>query len=218
MARKLGRINLGKKHKRALQKVLKFLADAEDQEKSPGTPADHGYKVDSRHARWLKRMVSGEQGHIPVLPATLADIYERAPVETFKQESMLNLHVGNPSKRKRAFDPGFRQCDPTQVRDADLTGDSDQKDATMAITQPQTACDTQLERVDSDLLAIADPETDGYTLTRKDRAWKMLSLGVPDVTVYNLLAAFKDKAQATGHTRFAGKHTQSGKGKHDGFC
>ena len=36
----------------------------------------------------------------------------------------------------------------------------------------------------------------------------MLSLGVPDVTVYNLLAAFKDKVQATGHTRFAGKHTQ----------
>ena len=208
VARKLGRINLGKKHKRALQKVLKFLADAEDQEKSPGTPADHGYKVDSRHARWLKRMVSGEQGHIPVPPATLADIYERAPVETFKQESMLNLHVGNPSKRKRAFDPGFRQCDPTQVWDADQTGDSDQEDATMAIRQPQTACHTQLERVDSDLLAIADPETDGYTLTRKDRAWKMLSLGVPDVTVYNLLAAFKDKAQATGHTRFAGKHTQ----------
>ena len=158
-------------------------------------------------------MVSGEQGHIPVAPATLADIYERAPVETFKQESMLNLHVGNPSKRKRAFDPGFRQCDPTQVQDADQTGDSDdQEDATMAIRQPQTACDTQLERVDSDLLAIADPETDGYTLTKKRQGlevtWKMLSLGVPDVTVYNLLAAFKDKAQATGHTRFAGKHTQ----------
>jgi hypothetical protein len=65
-----------------------------------------------------------------------------------------------------------------------------------------------MQRTEADLLQIADPESDGYTLTRKDKAWKMLSLKVPYVTVYNLLAAFKDTAHCNGTHQIRGQaHT-----------
>lgn len=197
VARNLEYRALTSKYKRSLENIAKVVA-SQDYGNFTGT-SDRGYEVDSNLRTWLKRKIAMEQEHLPVPAKTLEEIYAIAPREVLKQKTA-HMVCGGKRKERLTLDPELRQADTIH----EAAADAEKPPTTLALAeeQRQNDCIGNIE--------LADPKTDMYTLTRRNRAMKMLSLKTPAVTVYNSLCAqHKDKVEeVTGRSRTVGKHTR----------
>jgi ribonuclease HI len=195
IARNAGLKTLKGKYKKALQDIAMNLA-SQDYDRGRSAPTDRGYAIDQNYTRWLKQKVTAEQEYMPPPAKTLQEIYATVPPELLKQTTS-SMVCGGKRERKLTYDPDIRQADPVSL--ATVIGQ------TRVDTPKQIAPDD----FDEEDLELAQPEEHEYTLTRRDRAQKMLSRKVPAVTVYNMMCAYKDKvADVPGISQVVGKHTK----------